>query len=211
MEGHCQLILNTVTEKHSSRKMMQPGDTQQEDQGGFQQQLCRFLVTRKHSQSLWGEEITFLDAFPWNWATFFPHTSAPVLTTVIVCPLSFRLHLWHPGIRRSSCPYMPTVNVSVAPVWTRCRRPGGTLTTVLLWKLPKVSGVVLILVVDNVPVRLVGLDALRRQQKQVSVIVTRRQVSVYSSVSAVLGDPSGNVLVPVEQHVRSTCSDPYVM
>lgn len=37
----------------------------------------------------------------------------------------------------------------------------------LLWKLPKVSRVVLILVVDHMPVRLVGLNALRRQKTQV--------------------------------------------
>lgn len=37
----------------------------------------------------------------------------------------------------------------------------------LLWKLPKVPGVVLILVVDHVPVRLVGLNALKEKEKHV--------------------------------------------
>lgn len=65
-------------------------------------------------------------------------------------------------------PYTPTVNMP----WIQRRRLQRTLTAVLLWKLPKVSRVVLILVVDDVPVRLVGLDALRRQQDRVFIILT---------------------------------------
>lgn len=59
-----------------------------------------------------------LNTFPSNWATFFHQrkTFAPVLTTVIVCPLSSSLHLWHPGITHSSCPYMPPLNMS----WHLC-------------------------------------------------------------------------------------------
>lgn len=36
----------------------------------------------------------------------------------------------------------------------------------LLWKLPKVPRVVLVLVVDHMPVGLVGLNALRGRKKQ---------------------------------------------
>lgn len=42
------------------------------------------------------------------------------------------------------------------------------LTIDLLWKLSKVSRIVLILVVDDMPVRLVGLNALRRQCEQIT-------------------------------------------
>lgn len=42
------------------------------------------------------------------------------------------------------------------------------LTIDLLWKLSKVPGIVLVLVVDDMPVRLVGLNALKRQWKQIT-------------------------------------------
>lgn len=115
--------------------------------------LAAFLLTRKR-----GAEITFWMCL--KLSNIFPKEEkfAPVLSTVTLHPLTFSLGL-------SSCPYMTTVNMS----WHLCEYwLWRTLTIVLLWKLPKVCGVVLILVVDNVPVRLVGLDALRRQQEQLS-------------------------------------------
>lgn len=104
-----------------------------------------------------------LNAFPWNWATFFRKMK--------YLPQFSRQHVHRPLAYTSgaqvlhTCPCTPTVNI-------QRRRLQRTLTTVLLWKLPKVSRVVLILVVDNVPVRLVGLDALRRQQEQVFITIT---------------------------------------
>lgn len=48
----------------------------------------------------------------------------------------------------------------------------------LLWQLPKVSRVVLILVVDHMPVRPVGLNALKRQKTQVKNLYNIFRVSV---------------------------------
>lgn len=55
-----------------------------------------------------------------------------------------------------------------SPLWIPCTAVARLLTTDLLWKLSKVSRVVLVLVVDDMPVWLVGLNALRRQYKQIT-------------------------------------------
>lgn len=124
--------------------------------------LAAFLLTRKRPAALWGAEIAFWMCFLEIEQRFSKRRetcsssrngdSASFLLYFRPQQLSFHDHCKH----------------VLAPVWIQCSRLWRTLTIVLLWKLPKVCGVVLILVADNVPVRLVGLDALRRQREQLS-------------------------------------------
>lgn len=88
------------------------------------------------------------------------------LKTQRMCALCL-LNLWHPLIIWRSRTVVQYRN-DTSRRWIPCTAAARLLTTDLLWKLSKVSGVVLVLVVDDMPVWLVGLNALRRQYKQIT-------------------------------------------